>query len=94
MGIVLKGGKVVISEKIYCVDVRIEDEKIVDIGFDILKENDEIVDVSDFYVILGGIDIYIYFDLDIGVIKIVDNFEIGIKVVIVGGIIIILDFVI
>ncbi len=92
MGIVLKGGKVVTSEKTYCADVRIEDEKIVDIGFDISKENDEIVDVSDSYVIPGGIDTHTHFDLDTGVTKTADNFETGTKAAIVGGTTTILDF--
>ncbi|HBF6549499.1 TPA: dihydropyrimidinase [Clostridioides difficile] len=92
MGIVLKGGKVVTSEKTYCADVRIEDEKIVDIGLDISKENDEIVDVSDSYVIPGGIDTHTHFDLDTGVTKTEDNFETGTKAAIVGGTTTILDF--
>ncbi|EQI64825.1 amidohydrolase family protein [Clostridioides difficile] len=92
MGIVLKGGKVVTSEKTYCADVRIEDEKIVDIGLDISKENDEIVDVSDSYVIPGGIDTHTHFDLDTGVTKTADNFETGTKAAIVGGTTTILDF--
>lgn len=93
MGIILRGGIIIIFDKIYISDLRIEDEKIVEIGNNLEINGDKVIDVIGKIVIFGGIDIYIYFDMNVGFIIIVDNFEIGIRVVIVGGIIIILDFV-
>ncbi|MGO0807377.1 hypothetical protein ACTPEF_26470, partial [Clostridioides difficile] len=48
-------------------------DRVKIVGLDISKENDEIVDVSDSYVIPGGIDTHTHFDLDTGVTKTADN---------------------
>jgi dihydropyrimidinase len=92
MGKVLKGGVIVTSEKTYCADLRIEDEKIQDIGIDIEKPGDEIIYVDGCYLLPGGIDTHTHFDLGEGRTKTADDFESGTKGAIVGGTTTILDF--
>lgn len=50
------------------------------------------IDVKGNYIFLGGIDFYIYLDMLFGGIVIKDDFEIGIRVVVFGGMIIVIDF--
>jgi len=92
MGIVLKGGKVITAVDSYYSDVRIEGEKIVSIGSNIEKPEDEIIVIDGCYIIPGGIDTHTHFDLDVGSTVTADNFESGTKAAIIGGTTTILDY--
>lgn len=92
MGIVIKYGKIVTAEKTYESDIRIEGEKIVSIGNNIIHEGDEVVDATGCYLIPGGIDPHTHFDLDVGSTVTADNFESGTKAAIMGGTTTIIDF--
>lgn len=92
MGLILQGGTIVTDIKSYKADVRIENEKISEIGFDLFKEGDEIVPINGCYLVPGGIDTHTHFDLDVGTTITADNFETGTKAAIVGGTTTILDF--
>lgn len=92
MGLILQGGTIVTDVKSYKSDVRIENEKIAEIGVDLFKEGDEIVPINGCYLVPGGIDTHTHFDLDVGTTITADNFETGTKAAIVGGTTTILDF--
>lgn len=92
MGLILQGGTIVTDIKSYKADVRIENEKIAEIGCDLFKEGDEIVPINGCYLVPGGIDTHTHFDLDVGTTITADNFETGTKAAIVGGTTTILDF--
>lgn len=92
MGLILQGGTIVTDVKSYKADVRIENEKIAEIGSDLFKEGDEIVPINGCYLVPGGIDTHTHFDLDVGTTITADNFETGTKAAIVGGTTTILDF--
>lgn len=92
MGLILQGGTIVTDIKSYKADVRIENEKISEIGFDLFKEGDEIVPINGCYLVPGGIDTHTHFELDVGTTITADNFETGTKAAIVGGTTTILDF--
>lgn len=92
MGLILQGGTIVTDIKSYKADVRIENEKISEIGCDLFKEGDEIVPINGCYLVPGGIDTHTHFDLDVGTTITADNFETGTKAAIVGGTTTILDF--
>lgn len=92
MGLILQGGTIVTDVKSYKADVRIENEKIAEIGADLFKEGDKIVPINGCYLVPGGIDTHTHFDLDVGITITADNFETGTKAAIVGGTTTILDF--
>lgn len=92
MGLILQGGTIVTDVKSYKADVRIENEKIAEIGADLFKGGDEIVPINGCYLVPGGIDTHTHFDLDVGTTITADNFETGTKAAIVGGTTTILDF--
>ncbi|EQK41265.1 dihydropyrimidinase [[Clostridium] bifermentans ATCC 638] len=92
MGLILQGGTIVTDIKSYKADVRIENERIAEIGSDLFKEGDEIVPINGCYLVPGGIDTHTHFDLDVGTTITADNFETGTKAAIVGGTTTILDF--
>ncbi|MBS6507206.1 MAG: dihydropyrimidinase [Paraclostridium bifermentans] len=92
MGLILQGGTIVTDIKSYKADVRIENEKIAEIGSDLFKEGDEILPINGCYLVPGGIDTHTHFDLDVGTTITADNFETGTKAAIVGGTTTILDF--
>lgn len=92
MGIVLRGGNIVTSENTYNADVRIVEDKIVEIGLNIGSSDDEVVDVAGCYIMPGGIDTHTHFDLDNGATMTADSFATGTKAAIAGGTTTILDF--
>lgn len=92
MGILLKGGKVITAVDTYYADIRIEGEKIVSIGSDLEKADDEIIFVSGCYILPGGIDTHTHFDLTVGDVTTADDFSSGTKAAIIGGTTTILDY--
>jgi len=92
LGILLKGGKVVTAVDTYYADIRIEGEKIVSIGTDLGKVDDEIISVNDCYILPGGIDTHTHLDVDVGTTITADDFESGTKAAIIGGTTTILDY--
>lgn len=92
MGTLLKGGNIVTATENIKADLRIENGKIVAMGYDIDKIGDTIIDVSSCHILPGGIDTHTHFDLDVGSTITADNFETGTKAAIAGGTTTILDF--
>lgn len=93
MGIVLKGANIVRSTETIKADIRIENERIQDIGFDLEKENDFVIDVSGCYILPGAIDAHTHLDLELPNIRTTDNFISGTRAAIAGGTTTIIDFV-
>lgn len=91
MGVVLKGGRIVTSEKTYLADLRIEGEKISAIGENLVQEGDRVIDVEGSLVLPGGIDVHTHFGADAGGI-VADSFETGTRAALMGGTTTIVDF--
>lgn len=91
MGIVITNGKIVSSRGILEKDVRIVKEKIVEIGLNIAKDEDEIIDAKGYYIMPGAIDVHTHFDCEAGGI-VADDFRTGTKAAIMGGTTTIIDF--
>lgn len=85
----LKNGKVLIKDKIEQVDIKIEKEKIIEIGEN-LKEDGSFIDLKGAYVVPGGIDVHTHFNIDVGVIS-ADDFQSGSMAALAGGTTTIID---
>lgn len=85
----LKNGKVLIKDKIEQVDIKIEKEKIVEIGKD-LNDSESFIDLKGAYVVPGGIDVHTHLNIDVGVVS-VDDFQSGTLAAIAGGTTTIID---
>lgn len=92
MGTIIRGGTIITSDKTYISDLRIEDEKIVEIGNNLEINDDKVIDATGRIVIPGGIDTHTHFDMNAGSIITADNFETGTRAAIAGGTTTILDF--
>lgn len=92
MGIVLSGGTIVTAADQYQADVRIEGERIVAIGNEIKRPDDQVMNVDGCFLFPGGIDPHTHFDLPVGEITTADDFESGTKAAIMGGTTTIIDF--
>ena len=92
MGILLKGGTIITDTDTYSADLRIEDDKIVAIGKDIHKVEDEVLKVEGCFLFPGGIDPHTHFDLPVGYTITADDFATGTKAAILGGTTTIIDY--
>lgn len=91
MGIVITNGKIVSSKGIVEKDIRIVGEKIEDIGRNLVKSNDEVIDAKGSYILPGGIDVHTHFEAEAGGV-VADSFTTGTKAAIMGGTTTIIDF--
>lgn len=80
----LKNGMVLINDKIECVDIRVKDEKIVEIGAKLEENNEQILDLKGCYVAPGAIDVHTHFNIDVGIYS-VDDFKNGTTAALHGG---------
>ena len=85
MSLLIKNGTIVTASDIYNGDIYIEKGKIIEIGLEILKEADEIIDVKGKYVIPGGVDVHTHFNLDVGIARSNDDFYTGTVAAACGG---------
>lgn len=92
MGVILKGGTIVTSTKTYKSDIRIENEKIVEINEKIELKDAEVIDIEGCFIIPGGIDPHTHFDMNAGSTITADDFYTGTKAAIMGGTTTVLDF--
>lgn len=91
MAIIITNGKIVSSKTVITKDIRIVGEKIENIGSNLAKAGDEIIDAEGFYILPGGIDVHTHFDSEAGGI-VADTFTTGTKAAIMGGTTTIIDF--
>ncbi len=85
MSLLIKNGTIVTASDIYNGDIYIEKGKIIEIGLEVSKEADEIVDVKGKYVIPGGVDVHTHFNLDVGIAIANDDFYTGTLAAACGG---------
>lgn len=85
MSLLIKNGTIVTASDIYNGDIYIEKGKIREIGLEISKEADEIIDVRGKYVIPGGVDVHTHFNLDVGIARANDDFYTGTLAAACGG---------
>lgn len=81
----IKGGTIVTSSGIYTGDIRIKNGKISEIGCDLSKENEEVIDARGRYILPGGVDVHTHMDLDVGIARAVDDFFTGTVAAACGG---------
>ena len=93
MATVISGGRVVTACGVFPADVRVEGERITDVGLGIAREGDKIVPVAGKYILPGGIDVHTHFDLPIDSnTRTADSFATGTRAAIAGGTTTIIDY--
>ncbi|MBP3916492.1 dihydropyrimidinase [Clostridium sp.] len=85
MSLLIKNGAIVTASDIYKGDIFIENEIIKEIGLNINKIADEVIDANGKYVIPGGVDIHTHFNLHVGNIVANDDFYTGTIAAACGG---------
>jgi dihydropyrimidinase len=89
----IRNGTLVLSEGERAGDVRLEGERIAAVGPDLAAEGaDRVVDASGCIVLPGIIDPHTHIQLDTGIYKTPDNWEIGTRTAACGGITTVIDF--
>lgn len=85
MSIIIKNGTIVTASDTYIGDIYIENEIIKEIGINIERLADEIIDAKGKYVIPGGVDVHTHFNLDVGIARSNDDFYTGTVAAACGG---------
>ena len=85
MSLLIKNGAIVTASDIYKGDIFIENEIIKEIGLNINKIADEVIDANGKYVIPGGVDIHTHFNLHVGNNVANDDFYTGTIAAACGG---------
>lgn len=85
MSIIIKNGTIVTASDTYIGDIYIENEIIKEIGINIERSADEIIDAKGKYVIPGGVDVHTHFNLDVGIARSNDGFYTGTVAAACGG---------
>ena len=85
MSLLVKNGIIVTASDTYKGDIYIEDGTIKEIGINLNKEADEIIDAKGKYVIPGGVDVHTHFNLDVGIAVSNDDFYTGTVAAACGG---------
>src|SRR5258707_5367305 len=89
----ITGGIIITASASYRADVLIDDEQIVGIVQDsTLIPGDKIIDATDCYVLPGIIDAHTHIQLNTGVYKTADTWEIGTQAAAWGGVTTVIDF--
>ena len=85
MSLLIKNGTIVTASDIYKGDIFIENEIIKEIGLNIIRVVDEVIDANGKYVIPGGVDIHTHFNLHVGNTIANDDFYSGTIAAACGG---------
>lgn len=94
MNIIIQNATLITSTKVYALDLRIEGEKIVELGVNIPFSNtDIIIDATGKYLIPGGIDPHVHLHLSTGAGYSSDDFYSGSVAALFGGTTTVIDFV-
>ena len=94
MAIIIKGGTIVTAADTYAADLRIEGEKIVEIGKDLKAgKDDQVVKAKGRYVFPGGIDVHTHFELPFMGTVSADDFKTGSVAALCGGTTSFIDFI-
>ena len=94
MALLIKNGTLVTSEGVFPGELRIEGDRIQAVGSDLpAAPGDEVLDAADCYVLPGGIDPHVHFNLRVGNYRTVDDFAAGTRSAACGGVTTVIDFV-
>ncbi|GAA0077374.1 dihydropyrimidinase [Clostridium sp. CTA-5] len=85
MSLLIKNGTVVTASNTYNGNIYIEDGLIKEIGINLIKKADEIIDAKGKYVIPGGVDIHTHLNLDKSISVANDDFYTGTVAAACGG---------
>lgn len=89
----IRGGTLITASETYQADILIEDEKIVQIGFNLPVGDAEIIDASGLIVMPGGIDAHVHLDLPMFDTVSSDDHYTGHKAAAFGGTTTVMDFI-
>ena len=93
MGILLKGGTIVLEDEVIVGDLKIENELITEIGRNLVPlDEDTVIDVTGKQVLPGIIDAHVHYKMAIGKVYTVDNFETGSRAALCGGVTTVIDY--
>jgi dihydropyrimidinase len=94
MSLLIKNGKIVTASETYIADIRVEGEKIREIGAALsVLPDDEVVDAEGLYVLPGGVDAHVHLDLPMmGTVSSDDHYT-GTKAAAFGGTTTVIDFI-
>lgn len=79
---IIKNGKILLKDGVENLDLRIEGEKIVEIGKNL--QGDKILDIENSYIVPGGIDPHTHFNINVGIDS-ADTFKSGSFAALMGG---------
>jgi dihydropyrimidinase len=92
MSILIKNGRVVTAELDAVTDIRIERDRITEIGPSLSAPADTVLDASGRLVIPGGIDVHTHLNAPVGGTTSSDDFETGTRAAAYGGTTCVIDF--
>ncbi len=94
MALIIQGGTLINSAETYQADIRVEKEKIVEIGMNLSPEpNTEVINAQGKMVLPGGVDVHVHLDLPMfGTVSSDDHYT-GMKAAAFGGTTTVIDFV-
>lgn len=94
MSLLIKNGKCVSASETFSADIRVDNEKITEIGVNLIgTASDTIVDASGLYVLPGGIDAHVHLDLPMAGTVSSDDHYTGTKAAAFGGTTTVIDFI-
>jgi dihydropyrimidinase len=89
----IKNGTLITSQSIYEADIVVEGETIIGIASSAeANPDDRVIDASNMLVLPGIVDPHTHIQLDTGIYKTADNWEIGTKAAAAGGVTTVVDF--
>jgi dihydropyrimidinase len=94
MSLLIKNGECVTASETYIADIRVENEKIVEIGKDLpVTALEKVVDASGLFVLPGGVDAHVHLDLPMADTVSSDDHYTGMKAAAFGGTTTVIDFI-
>ncbi len=90
---IIRGGTLVLDDGALNADLIIEGEQITGIAARVeLRPDDDVIDAGGLLVLPGVVDAHTHIQLDTGIYKTADNWEIGTKAAAAGGVTTVIDF--
>lgn len=93
MSILIKNGHLVNAAEDFIGDLYVEGEKIVDIGKNLERKADQVIDASGMLVFPGGIDPHVHLDMPFMGTYSADNYSTGTLAALHGGTTMVIDFI-
>ncbi len=91
--ILITNGLVVTENGVFTHDVLIEGQRILAVGYRLPREGvTRVIDAEGCYVIPGVVDPHVHIQLDTGIYKTADDWEVGTRVAAFGGVTTVIDF--